>query len=637
MIAARLLRWLFRRGRRDRFELSVGSVLARAAERSLAAATGAVGRVTAAPIETRSLIEEVQSLGPGTCIAELRDSDVAQLLLLIPDSGSAAAAVSAAWRLAAGVGDFIGLEAASGDPGAPPSVRPSHAYAKRYGAEEGDALAWLLSGRRSFRLSPDNEGPVVYASVDDSSASRIERAFAEDEAYAEAVRSWALAETAPAASAGDPPRRLEIRAPRELVLGSLFAPQRVSCGKYILETRFTAVAANAPRIEEGAWIRGTCSLGGKPWSAWYFFPSAKAEVAKGLASCLFRDSLRPLARAFNVDPENPAVAAASQPDASGSTRFVALSAEVHAGTLRLPLDVLVEHGALVQLIRALCDPAELAPGPGGTPRSMLPLVFSLNQSLLRRELPSLRGAFVEKSAAGELFSFAAFLDLLPDRDVALVLQNHVPRALGRRSLRALLGYRAGAEAGVVTPFFVDEERLLRFLPQAGREAWERDRDDDAKAGSLAELVALNREVLAGAWRAARSRSLLLSPRALSILEKTVVPELRRDTLAKIAEMAAAGQPFGELRKLPEPRVQQVLAALPARALCLSLLGVPAERAFVEASSSRTRRERMGEDLALLGERFARGEVEADEVLGAMQEIGDAVAKAIAKAVSPAGR
>ena len=628
MIAARLFRWLFGRGRRDRFEVSLGSVLARAAARNLAAAGG----LAAAPIETAALVAELQSLGPGTSIAELRDSDIPQLLLLIPDSSAAAAgpvaAVGGAWRFAAGVGDFLGLETAGG-------VRRAHSYAKRYGAEDHGALAWLLSGRRSFRLAPDGEAGAVYASVDDSTASRIERAFAEDEGYAEAVRSWALAETAPAVGAGDPPRRLEIRAPREFVLGSLLAPLRVSCGKYILETRFTAVAENAPRLEAGAWVRGTCGLAGTQWSAWYFFPSARAEVARGLASCLFRDALRRLAGAFSVDPEKPAVVTASPPD-QGSGRFVAMSAEIHAGKLRLPLEVLVAQGALVPLIRALCDAAELAPRPGGAPRSVLPLLFSLNQSLLRRELPSLRGAIVEKGARGQHFSFAAFLDLLPDRDVALLLQNHVPRALGGRSLRALLGYRAGA-ATIVTPSFVDEERLLRFLPQAGREAWERDAGDEQKAGTFAELVALNREVLAGAWRAARSRSLLLSPRALSILEDTVVPELRRDSLAKIAGMAAAGRPFAGLRELPEPRVQQVLAALPARALCLSLLGVPAERAYVEARSSRTRRSRIEEDLALLGGRFARGEIEADEVLDAMREISDAVAAAIAKAESPAGR
>jgi hypothetical protein len=431
-----------------------------------------------------------------------------------------------------------------------------------------------------------------------------------------------------------------IGSPREFVLGGLFAPPRVPCGKLVLETRFAEVAANAASSAAGAWIRGSCVLGGEPWSAWYLFPTARVEVAKGLAACLFRGALRRLAGALGVDPVRPSLAAALPPEPSGSARFVGLSAEVRAGTLRVPLDVLVEHDAVASLARAFCDPAELAPRPGGGSRSMLPLVLSLNESLLRRGLPDLARGLVAPTAGGELFSFAAFLDLLPDRDAALLLQNHLSRTLGGRSLRALFGYRAaaaGARGAVVSPVLVDEERLLRLLPQAGREAWERDRGDDARAGSFADFLALNREVLAGAWRAARTRSLLLSPRALFLLEKAVAPGLRRDALAKIAAMAAAGEPLGGLREMPEPRVQQVLAALPTRSLCLSLLGVPAERAYVEARSSRTRRARLGEDLALLGERFRRGEVEADDVLAAMREVGAAVAAAVAKAAAAKAR
>jgi hypothetical protein len=167
---------------------------------------------------------------------------------------------------------------------------------------------------------------------------------------------------------------------------------------------------------------------------------------------------------------------------------------------------------------------------------------------------------------------------------------------------------------MVTPLLFDEERLLRFLPAQGRDAW--DRASAEELGSREDYLELNRGVLAGIARAAQKETLLLSPRARSILSRMVLPGLQARSRQKLSEAVSTGVPFMTLRRMARPQVQRLLATLPDRTLCLALVGSEGELAFIRANVSAARRARLEEDLLRARKQLEEGAIGHEEAVRA---------------------
>jgi hypothetical protein len=414
----------------------------------------------------------------------------------------------------------------------------------------------------------------------------------------------------------------------------------VECGTQISEVMCTDLtAAPDPSLVEspGVWAAAAAGIAapgqGARISLWYFFPTADPERAtrardtfRGLAGCLFRGALSPLSGALGMRLESPGLALDGKPDL-GRSGFLRIQARMRLAGAHVRVDAFVESATLAALLRKHCNPVALAATTGAS-RSALPLALGLNEELLGKSLESFPRSFLDARMGADFFPFSAFADLVTDRDLALVLQNHLPRAMGGQPLRQLVawsqpGPSTSSDGGrrIVTPLLFDEERILRFLPPQGREAWERVSAEEL--GSREDYLELNREVLARIARAAQRDLLLLSPRARGILSRMALPGIQERARRKLQEAVASGMPFAGLKRMSKPMVQRLLATQPDRAICLALIGSEGELTFVRANVSAARRARLEEDLVNARNLLSEGAIDPEEAVRARKSIEEA--------------
>jgi hypothetical protein len=636
-----------RRRRKDDFTPTLAHALGATIKGALARAREGEVPVQADPLAIEEVIEQVRVRSPGWLAFFIADSDAPELALLIPDSWSAGvsppktgqqdkgvpAAVTAVCAHAA---DFLRFDA--------PVV--FHRYFRRYGPADLPLLEWRLSGTRTFRLvTGDRGGPSLFAGVREETALAFEDSLRDDRRRQDALRAYLDWRAEPAAEETQPvpaSRSLALRARREFVLGTLFLPPRVECGTQVAEvmcTDLTAAPDKSLAEAAGVWAAAAAEMaaaGGRArLQVWYFFPAADPEHAlkahdsfRGLAGCLFRGALSPLSEALGARLENPGLAMDAKPDL-GRSGFLRIQARVKLGGVHVRAEALVDSAVLATLLRRHCNPAALAATTGAS-RSALPLAMGLNEELLGKNLESFARAFLDARMGADFFPFSAFADLVTDRDLALVAQNHLPRAMGGQPLRRLVAWsQPGPGEGarrIVTPLLFDEERMLRFLPPQGREAWERAAAEEL--GSREDYLELNRGVLAGIGRAAQKGVLLLSPRARGILSRMVLPGILQRARQRLQEAVASGVPFAALRKMSKPLVQRLFATQPDRAVCLALAGSEGEREFVRANVSAARRARLEEDLVQVRAGLSDGSIDPDEAVRARKSLAEAARRMV---------
>ncbi len=408
---------------------------------------------------------------------------------------------------------------------------------------------------------------------------------------------------------------------------------RIPCGKYVVETRFKAAAVLQDRIScleaPGTWAFTSCTVAGKKWPVWYFFPAPEqgaaapgVETLKGIAGCALRGSLPEISSTLGARAEDPGIAIGSKPDLSGTAGYVVLNAGLAVGPRRFSCDVFVDYALVSLLAKRLLDPGELSCTSRGA-KSVLPLLFASNAALFAKRIASFHRAFIPEETGGKepYFPFGAFLDLIPGHDRAIVLQNYVLRSLGTRSLRGLFSYAESAQAQdgamttrVLTPYAFDQAALLSLLPESARSDW-------IAAGRIAlgtrsDHRRLAGEMLEGIDRAARKGTLLVSRRATLVLERFFLPRLRAKNEESLRAIAADGVPYSAVRRLPKAQIQQFFATQPNRAIALSLMGSEDEFSFVRQYVSKKRAAGLSEDIAFIARQHGEGRVEIGEILEA---------------------
>jgi hypothetical protein len=307
-------------------------------------------------------------------------------------------------------------------------------------------------------------------------------------------------------------------------------------------------------------------------------------------------------------------------------------------SLTLPCEVWIPAPTVGALCATLVDPWDLRQAQAQR-AALLCALLALNQTLLRTEVGRLHLDVLQPRTAraqdAPVFPFPAFVELAGDHDVRLVLQNHVLHNLGSRPLRSLFSYTAPGPR-TVTPIAVDERRLLGFLPGPAAARWEQ------PAGSLPTQeahLALNAQIMRGIRSAAHRKQLVLSQRALAILDTMFYPTVRALAQKTLDELRAARLPFSEIEKLPRPRVQELFSRTPARTLALSLVGsgpdlgsgpharLPTRAPdlgmrLVRANTSRAKAAEIGHDHARLEREVAEGSLDLEEIVGVIRQLAE---------------
>ena len=639
---------LFGLGRRKHsFELSVGSVLARLMQRALSTTAGTERTVTAERIDAEALASGLGRAGWRS--AFFRDSDPPDLILFFPGESLGALCGNAAEgpeefppllkEATENLADFL-LPAAEADGAGKSAQRLSrHRFFLRYAAEHAEVM-WRASGSECYRLdvsAGDSAAARIYACVDPSVHGRTQNALESDDSLAKAVR----AVTDPRKKdAADPPalgdglsRSVVLRGPREFVAGNLFLMPRIPCGKYLLETRFSAAAVLSDRSAyleaSGVWAFTSCSVAGKKWPVWYFFPAKEpgapapsVETLKGIAGCALRESLPGISSTLGARAENPGIAMGSMPDLSGTAGYVVLKAALAVGPRRFTCDVFVDYTLVSLLAKRLLTPEEISCTSRGA-KSVLPLLLAANAALFAKQISSFHRAFIPGEAEGNerYFPFGAFLDLIPAHDRAIVLQNYVLRSLGTRSIKSLFSYAESAQARdgstitrVSTPYAFDEAALLSLLPESARSDWLA--GGRVSLGTASDHYGLTTQMLEGIGRSAQKGTLLVTRRTTLVLERFFLPRQREKNEESLRKIAADGVPYSAVRRLPKAQIQQFFATQANRAIALSILGSEDEFSFVRQNVSKKRAAGLMEDIAFIRRQHGEGRIEVGEILEA---------------------
>jgi hypothetical protein len=640
--------------RRDSFQLSVGSVLAVLMGRAIRGIPD-VEEAAHERIDPETLLAEIGRAGWRA--AYFREVDPPDLILYFP-AGTLAAFSGNAGGIHGGfpaqlgeatetIAAFLAARPPADGSKAGDAAIFHHRFLKKYSMEDSEEIAWRASGCACYRIAV-GDAPV-YACVERSVEMRTENAFESDDAFAESVRSMAAPgekprahPKEPGAPGGDRSRRVELLAPREFSVGNLFLPPRIPCGKYLVETRFRAAEVPADRgafAADGTWAHTSCTVAGKKWPLWYLFPSGTAETVKGIAGCALRESLGEISSVLGARAEGPGIAMGSRPDPEVS-QYIVLEASLSVGPARFSCSVFVGNALVSLLAKTLLHPSETSLVSRG-PAAALPVLFAVNTALFSKRVGTFHRAFLDAGAEGR-FSFGAFLDLIPELDRAIVLQNYVLRSLGPRGLRSLFSYSESVQAAdgktqtrVLTPYAIDEERLLSCLPQRAREDWTA--PARAAPDSAAEHDRLTVEMLDGISRSIGGKSLLLSPRTVLVLERFFLPEHRARAKKILERISADGVPYAAVRRLPKAQIQQFFGTQANRAIALSIMGSEKDLPFVRENVSKKRAAGLAEDIAFIARLHGEGSIGIGEILEAKQEMERAAGRMLEELARQAAR
>ncbi len=396
----------------------------------------------------------------------------------------------------------------------------------------------------------------------------------------------------------------------------------------MLEPRVTAAAAAGPDPgAPGAWVRASFRAASRQISVWYFFPTLDQAAAvrgketfKAMAACLLRGAISSLAASTRTAPAAPQIAADGGPEKP--RECICLSVSISLGPGRLPCRALVGRDDIAFLHAALHARGEPpARASGGPPHALEHLLCMSHDLLARRRAVFFRD--FTGGEAGEFFPVSLFLELVTERDRAVALQNRILLSTGSREFRRLFRYTSPdpeRKAGpvVVTPFAFDEQGLLAVLPEKARGDWARGAAADP--GTRDGYEELNRGVLEDLWKAARRKSILVSPRAAFVLDRMVMPGIRARAVREIEEARAAGIPFEAIRGLRRPLIQRLFARASNRTLCLAMVGEESRLALVSRNVSVARASALSEDLAAAKRLFQQGGVEPREILESMRKL-----------------
>jgi len=442
------------------------------------------------------------------------------------------------------------------------------------------------------------------------------------------------------------PGSLAVERSPELVLTRLFMPPRFAIGTGEAAVFWDRIGEEEPEAPASGrlWFGAELEQGGRKHRLYFSSPAAsaaeeeyrarvgaavKAGWAAG-AALLARFGAKP------GDAGKPALrfGASAAPGGTALEGALFLEGELRFGAGGFGLTAVLPP-AFQQFLGALAQGSRQI-----GPESRLAAFMAANDELLAHWASSYRAPYLalrkapDASQAPRFMSLPALLELLGDRDAAIVLQNFLAPRFGGQGLpylfyRHVLVERNGKRA--YRPFPLEpfhEARILRLLPPTIREDWEHEKlfDLPARTERADECLAANEAALRELAAAIGSGRLELSLDAQGLVEKEIRPKLEAEARAAMGALAEADIPFGFLEGLPRRETARIMDCLPNKELAIAALGEARHIDLIHRSMSEGRRRDFDEELSVAEKRLERGELPPERVakvkrqlLGAMKE------------------
>ncbi len=517
-------------------------------------------------------------------------------------------------------------------------------------------LLWRASGCAIYRILA---GQSLFIAMLDEAADESLRALLADDSGFIAMAQSEMAGPGAAPDAGSAPvtDSIAIHSPGEFLLGRLFLSPAAFHGERNFTSVFreAAVTRQVSRLtgSAGAWFKLEIESRTGSTLINYFFPEYEAEnpggspdIAKGAFGVLVRDAVKFLSGQTNTVPVKVSAAAAGVPGFPENAPLIVLSADVSVQNLIMPCRVVIQNTGIAPLLKNLLYPREMELLRMGS-MQLLKALYLLNRALLRKNtgiifrnaVTSASSPVLLKSGAARQILFHEFAGLLEDRDVRLILQNHLIRELEPASFGSLLCYyetvvSAEGDKQQRLVRFADsgEGRLKSFLPESYRLEWERNAQLGNITGSENEagFIERNTEIMKGIYRAVRNGRLLLSERARYVLKTGFYGVLRKEFDRILDEAKAKNVPFAELKALPKKALQELLMHVDNRIMCLALIGRESEMDFLAGNISRRRLARLKSDFEYYNGRYRMDLIDSEDVLAAMESVRKSASELLEK-------
>ena len=210
------------------------------------------------------------------------------------------------------------------------------------------------------------------------------------------------------------------------------------------------------------------------------------------------------------------------------------------------------------------------------------------------------------------------LNLLPEQDLRLVLQNNLAVGPQSDTLGSLFMYKttvktdSGIGERVVPPHSFDRMRVDPLLPLA---VFEDNRLDPANAApDLQAFLLRNDEAYEELFKALRKDTLALSSEGAGIVKSIYVAQVYVPKRRSFDAFVSARDPMTQIRGLPGHLARRAVDASDAQALAAAVYGSKEDLNFVARWCSRRKREAIADELKRLDRSLSEGIADLEAVI-----------------------
>ncbi|MEW5815313.1 MAG: hypothetical protein AB1798_07980 [Spirochaetota bacterium] len=433
---------------------------------------------------------------------------------------------------------------------------------------------------------------------------------------------------------------ITINKPLDLIITEYILPPVVSCGNYLLKSNIDTLVSGIFNADEfdrlrktpGIWISTFLESVPGRFELFFFIPADPKQMTsqfvktiQQIATCFFRSVLEAHKSELGLQVHKAQIQTGKKLIFQKSSPLLQLKSKIFINQRFIPCDLFLTQESVQFLLRSHGEAwdGQYLPKYSHKP---IEILLSLNQNILRKKLTTFylrhvnhqSDLFALKKKGKPFIPFPLFCRLLEEKDLYLIFQYITVHVETVKSLRSLFYYTRietipGGKSHTceIAPVFFDDQRIKAVLPRLQAELWDRDRrnifftPEEYKNGNISVMKSL--------YFAALKKDLLLSGKALFILENIFYKIIQGDIIEKLTELTQKNIPFESLQKLQRKSLQQYLAGKNNKFLSLMLIGSEKGLDIIKPNISRRRRVNLVEDYNYYLKQFKMQQVKAEEV------------------------
>lgn len=222
------------------------------------------------------------------------------------------------------------------------------------------------------------------------------------------------------------------------------------------------------------------------------------------------------------------------------------------------------------------------------------------------------------------FLFTDLLSHLPHRDLNLICQNFfISQSLRGDDLRTLIRYlvRREEKSIILKLPFPSEEEMVKHLPGTLKEEY---LNSKSYSPSYKDLLSLHKNILRELYSQISQGKLLLSPKALLILERETGKEMKEGKMLRLKKLMSDKRYLQALARLDKKRTQVLLGNMNHIWLADTFVYQTDQLPLVKPYLSRTRFNELMEDVRFTQKKIKSGQIDINRIGDSMENFNKEV-------------